>query len=393
MDAPAQQTCPAGTTCGGAAGEEACTEFLALAFGPGELNCWPDAYSVDSMPSMGSLSGLPSMSMSFDLQVGEGTAAALGGQVPEHPAYCLLPKDTCAAAAGIPPDACALSRCEHLPPVMPTTAPPNLLPKGHPPADPLQFHQQPTATATATPAIQVAAATASGFWAHCQVRPSAYPQIQKPTPVPTGQQIHERMCAIRKEIERQAKFCADTKQLRGGSHAATKQLEMQLDLVLRDYSTRLDQYLRGYSEAVAQQQLLLQERTSLLGSGPDVAHCRGQVVAAEAHIEAKLSTLALECVHTIDGALQGYRRDSTQLLAKYKEQQKKKEKLPDSAVDTLNTWLQENFANPYPTTSQKLALVQSTGLEMKQINQWFINARVRVWRPAVQMMMDEQPPR
>jgi hypothetical protein len=37
-----------------------------------------------------------------------------------------------------------------------------------------------------------------------------------------------------------------------------------------------------------------------------------------------------------------------------------------------------------------MALVEATGLEMKQINQWFINARVRVWRPAVQMMLDEQ---
>jgi hypothetical protein len=201
------------------------------------------------------------------------------------------------------------------------------------------------------------------------------------------------MCAIRKDIEQQATFSAGTKQLRGGNQPATKQLEMQLDLVLRDYSTRLNHYLRGYSEAVAQQQLLLHERTSLLGSEPDVTRChRAQIVAAEAHAEAKLCTLSQECVNTIDAALQGYRRDSTQLLAKYKEQQKKKEKLPDSAVTTLNTWLQEHFANPYPTKSEKLALVKSTGLEMKQINQWFINARVRVWRPAVQMMMDEQPP-
>ena len=28
-----------------------------------------------------------------------------------------------------------------------------------------------------------------------------------------------------------------------------------------------------------------------------------------------------------------------------------------------------------------MALAKATGLEMKQINQWFINARVRIWKP------------
>lgn len=242
-------------------------------------------------------------------------------------------------------------------------------------------------SATASEGSGEAPLTTTAFLSYCQEVSSEYPQVATPVLVPTGKQIYERMCAIRRGIEQQAKDNAGTKLFRGGSQAVTKQLEMQLDLILRDYSTRLNQYLRSYSAAIMQQQHLLQERTMLIGIDPsDDARSHSRIAAAEA----KLSTLAQECLRTIDGAVESYERDSTQLLSKYKEQQKKKEKLPESAVATLNTWLQENFANPYPTRAEKLALVQTTGLEMKQINQWFINARVRVWKPAVKMMMDGQ---
>nr|POF10325.1 homeobox protein sbh1 [Quercus suber] len=44
---------------------------------------------------------------------------------------------------------------------------------------------------------------------------------------------------------------------------------------------------------------------------------------------------------------------------------------------------------PYPsvpiTESQKLALAESTGLDLKQINNWFINQRKRHWKPSEDM--------
>ena len=388
MDARALGHPGGATRGGGKAFEDAyiveCAAPLFCSIEPG--SSWPETYSMESMPSLGSLSGLPFMSMSFDSD--DGAAAAHTAYAPHHVAPQPSVGYSDVAPLGSQPGSYeSLSSGEHLLAASSRMLPPQL-PSCYPPVGPLEVRPQPTATAASAP--EVASASASAFLTYCQVRPPQYPQITTHTLVPTGQQIYERMRAIRRGIEQQAQFSAETKQLRGGSQAATKQLEMQLDLVLRDYSTRLNEYLRGYSEAVAQQQLLLMERTALIGAGPDGNRCRSRIAVAEAHMEAKLSTLSQECLKTIDGALEGYRRDSTQLLTKYMEQQKKKEKLPDSAVATLNTWLQENFANPYPTKSQKLALVEATGLEMKQINQWFINARVRVWRPAVQMMMDEQ---
>ena len=43
--------------------------------------------------------------------------------------------------------------------------------------------------------------------------------------------------------------------------------------------------------------------------------------------------------------------------------------------------------------AQKLALAESTGLDLKQINNWFINQRKRHWKPSenMQFSMMENP--
>eukprot|EP00258_Populus_trichocarpa_P049607 XP_024465626.1 BEL1-like homeodomain protein 9 isoform X3 [Populus trichocarpa] len=58
--------------------------------------------------------------------------------------------------------------------------------------------------------------------------------------------------------------------------------------------------------------------------------------------------------------------------------------LPDHAVAVLKTWLFEHFLHPYPTDSEKQALAQQTGLSRTQVSNWFINARVRLWKPMVE---------
>ncbi|CAK7325767.1 unnamed protein product [Dovyalis caffra] len=58
--------------------------------------------------------------------------------------------------------------------------------------------------------------------------------------------------------------------------------------------------------------------------------------------------------------------------------------LPDHAVAVLKKWLFEHFLHPYPTDSEKQALAQQTGLSRTQVSNWFINARVRLWKPMVE---------
>lgn len=43
----------------------------------------------------------------------------------------------------------------------------------------------------------------------------------------------------------------------------------------------------------------------------------------------------------------------------------------------LLTWLRNHRANPYPTTKEKMELMEATGLMREQINVWFTNNRVR----------------
>ncbi|GAU14445.1 hypothetical protein TSUD_249850 [Trifolium subterraneum] len=84
-----------------------------------------------------------------------------------------------------------------------------------------------------------------------------------------------------------------------------------------------------------------------------------------------------------------------QLLRKYsgylgslkKEFLKKKKngKLPKEARQQLLDWWNRHYKWPYPSETQKQALAESTGLDLKQINNWFINQRKRHWKPSEDM--------
>ncbi|KAK8914474.1 hypothetical protein KSP39_PZI024257 [Platanthera zijinensis] len=54
-------------------------------------------------------------------------------------------------------------------------------------------------------------------------------------------------------------------------------------------------------------------------------------------------------------------------------------KLPVDTTSTLKAWWQSHAKWPYPTEDDKAKLVQETGLQLKQINNWFINQRKRNW--------------
>ncbi|KAK8617216.1 hypothetical protein V6N13_080134 [Hibiscus sabdariffa] len=58
--------------------------------------------------------------------------------------------------------------------------------------------------------------------------------------------------------------------------------------------------------------------------------------------------------------------------------------LPERAVTVLRAWLFEHFLHPYPTDTDKLMLAKRTGLSRNQVSNWFINARVRLWKPMVE---------
>ncbi|KAL1804467.1 hypothetical protein DCAR_0936112 [Daucus carota subsp. sativus] len=66
---------------------------------------------------------------------------------------------------------------------------------------------------------------------------------------------------------------------------------------------------------------------------------------------------------------------------------KQKGKLPKEARDMLLDWWKVHYKWPYPTEADKNFLAESTGLDQKQINNWFINQRKRHWKPSEEMQL------
>uniref|UniRef100_A0A7R9YBC1 Homeobox domain-containing protein n=1 Tax=Pinguiococcus pyrenoidosus TaxID=172671 RepID=A0A7R9YBC1_9STRA len=57
--------------------------------------------------------------------------------------------------------------------------------------------------------------------------------------------------------------------------------------------------------------------------------------------------------------------------------------LSREAREILTQWLNAHWTDPYPTQDEKIALSRQAGITIDQVNNWFINARVRTWRPKV----------
>lgn len=64
--------------------------------------------------------------------------------------------------------------------------------------------------------------------------------------------------------------------------------------------------------------------------------------------------------------------------------------LPERSVSVLRAWLFEHFLHPYPKDADKHMLARQTGLTRNQVSNWFINARVRLWKPMVEEMYVEE---
>ncbi|XP_074286929.1 homeobox protein ATH1 isoform X2 [Silene latifolia] len=63
--------------------------------------------------------------------------------------------------------------------------------------------------------------------------------------------------------------------------------------------------------------------------------------------------------------------------------------LPEKSVSVLRAWMFDNFLHPYPKDAEKHLLAIKSGLSRSQVSNWFINARVRLWKPLVEEMCSE----
>lgn len=74
-----------------------------------------------------------------------------------------------------------------------------------------------------------------------------------------------------------------------------------------------------------------------------------------------------------------------------KARNKSRRELPTGAVATLKAWLlsPEHFTHPYPTPQDQVMLMQKTGIDKKQLKNWFTNARRRIWKPMLKKQLEQ----
>mmetsp|Transcript_9448 Transcript_9448/g.23190 ORF Transcript_9448/g.23190 Transcript_9448/m.23190 type:complete len:258 (-) Transcript_9448:242-1015(-) len=65
--------------------------------------------------------------------------------------------------------------------------------------------------------------------------------------------------------------------------------------------------------------------------------------------------------------------------------------LPCHVVEYLKNWLMspEHINHPYPSESEKARMVADTGIEIKRLNNWFVNNRIRFWKPRFEAMQKQ----
>ncbi|URD97998.1 homeobox protein [Musa troglodytarum] len=105
----------------------------------------------------------------------------------------------------------------------------------------------------------------------------------------------------------------------------------------------------------------------------------GEVGLEEIDLCAEEKKLKLHLLKKYGGYLSSLRQE----LSK----KKKNGKLPKEARQKLLKWWELHYKWPYPSEKEKAALAELTGLDQKQINNWFINQRKRHWRPSEDMQL------
>jgi hypothetical protein len=66
--------------------------------------------------------------------------------------------------------------------------------------------------------------------------------------------------------------------------------------------------------------------------------------------------------------------------------------LPSTVVDHLKAWIMspEHINHPYPTEKEKAEILADTGIDLKRLNNWFVNNRIRYWKPKMDAIQKKQ---
>jgi hypothetical protein len=80
--------------------------------------------------------------------------------------------------------------------------------------------------------------------------------------------------------------------------------------------------------------------------------------------------------------------DIARLAASVKPKKSRKN-FPSQSIQVLKNWLHEHLVHPYPNENDKIQLSNATGLSVQQVNNWFVNARKRIWQRLLEVHHQE----
>ncbi|MQM20986.1 hypothetical protein Taro_054016 [Colocasia esculenta] len=171
---------------------------------------------------------------------------------------------------------------------------------------------------------------------------------------------------------------------------------------------------RRYNHYCEQMQMVVNSFDSVMGFGAATPYTALAQKAMSRHFRCLKDAIASQLKHTCDllgekdgGSTSGITKGETPRL-KLLEQSLRQQRafhqigmmeqeawrpqrgLPERSVNILRGWLFEHFLHPYPSDADKHLLARQTGLSRNQVSNWFINARVRLWKPMVEEMYQQE---
>ncbi|GMP31635.1 hypothetical protein CsSME_00005774 [Camellia sinensis var. sinensis] len=175
----------------------------------------------------------------------------------------------------------------------------------------------------------------------------------------------------------------------------------------------LDEAYRRYNRYCEQMQMVVNSFDLVMGYGAAMPYTALAQKAMSRHFRCLKDAIAAQLKHSCellgdkDAGTSGVTKGETprlRLLEQSLRQQREfhqmrmmdqeawrpQRGLPDRSVNILRAWLFEHFLHPYPSDADKHLLSRQTGLSRNQVSNWFINARVRLWKPMVEDMYQQE---
>ncbi|CAN6322457.1 unnamed protein product [Urochloa humidicola] len=161
----------------------------------------------------------------------------------------------------------------------------------------------------------------------------------------------------------------------------------ELDQFMEAYCNMLVKYQEELARPLQEAAEFFKSVERQLDSITDISNCEGAGSSEEdqdASCPEEIDPCAedKELKHQLLRKYGGYLGGLKQEFSK----RKKKGKLPKEARQKLLHWWELHYKWPYPSETEKMALAETTGLDQKQINNWFINQRKRHWKPTSEDM-------